>query len=127
MLPMRCNQPPCRNIEVSGVYQWRSTPRTHVAAGLSGTAVPGRDPAEELRRDQPQLADRPRERRVVAHTLHQDPDGHVRGDEREGDDGCLERRIVVSVRKHGPNIGGAQPGDGSLRAVRPGLNCASAG
>ena len=33
MLPIRCSQPPCMNIEVSGVYQLRSTPSTQVAAG----------------------------------------------------------------------------------------------
>ena len=40
MLPMRWNQPPWRNIEVSGVYQCRSTRARRLGSEPSGTSVP---------------------------------------------------------------------------------------
>jgi len=41
MLPIRCSQPPCMNIEVTTVHQFASAVRTQRRPSPSGTAVPG--------------------------------------------------------------------------------------
>jgi len=41
MLPMRCSQPPCMNIEVTSVHQLAWAVRTHCSPSPRGTAVPG--------------------------------------------------------------------------------------
>jgi hypothetical protein len=40
MFPIRCIQPPCMNIDVSGVYH-ADSPRTHTTFSATGKRAPG--------------------------------------------------------------------------------------
>ena len=40
MLPSRWSQPPCMNIDVSGVYHERVSPMRHTLSGPTGKRVP---------------------------------------------------------------------------------------
>ncbi len=100
MLPIKWSQPPCMNIDVTGVYHDGMSLKMQTALSLTGTRAPGGCRLQQLAGNQPQAAYRAREHRLAAETLQQRPSEHIRGDEPVGDDRRQEVRIVIAERKH---------------------------
>ena len=101
MLPMRCSQPPCRNIEVSGVYQAGLSPSTHAMPLPTGTRGTRPAPSAATRRES-SPARRPTWSRLgsVPIPCTSTQAATFARDERERDERRAEGRIVVAVGEH---------------------------
>ena len=79
---------------------------------------PGRDRHRQLAGNQPELADRPRERERSAGALHEQPDAHRDGDERHGDVRRALRLVLVVVGEHTAILSeGLCPSDSPTRSL----------
>ena len=105
MLPIRCIQPPCRNIEVSTVCQLPPLPSMMQAlSGPDRECRAGRRGAENVAGNEAEPAYGRRERGLRAEALQQYPGEDVRADQAIGGIRRREVRVVIPDREHAPIV-----------------------
>ena len=101
MLPIRCIQEPCRNMEVIRWESWRpGSARQTKPSPMRKPGSPGRNSPVSSPGDQPVVADGAGHGHRLPAALEENPDQHVDRDDAHGDVGRALGLVFVAVGNH---------------------------